>query len=101
MVAYNCALVLMREKSKCVFMHEERCHQCIGFFSVPPSALAPDTRYEKLMEAFGGTGYLARTIPELRESLGKAMADTKRSSIINIIIDPMAQRKTQVSQECS
>ncbi|XP_076460393.1 2-hydroxyacyl-CoA lyase 1-like [Babylonia areolata] len=63
--------------------------------TVPPTALAPDTRYEKLIEAFGGAGYMARTIPELRESLGKAMADTTRSSIINIVIDPMAQRKTQ------
>ncbi|KAK7109673.1 hypothetical protein V1264_013673 [Littorina saxatilis] len=63
--------------------------------SVPPTALAPDTRYEKLIEAFGGSGYLVRTITELRESLAKAMADTKRSSIINIVIDPMAQRKPQ------
>ena len=37
-----------------------------------------------------------RTVPELRASLGKALADTKRASIINIVIDPMAQRKPQV-----
>ena len=80
-------------------------HHCISFFfsssSIPPTALAPGTRYEKMIETFGGTGYLVRTIPELQESLGKAMADTKRSSIINVIINPMAQRKTQVSQECA
>jgi thiamine pyrophosphate-dependent acetolactate synthase large subunit-like protein len=63
---------------------------------VPPTALAPNTRYEKMIEAFGGVGYSARTIPELRDSLGKAMADTSRSSIVNIAIDPMGQRKTQV-----
>ncbi|KAL8622388.1 hypothetical protein ACOMHN_041716 [Nucella lapillus] len=63
--------------------------------TVPPTGLAPDTRYEKLMEVFGGRGYMARTVPELRESLGEAMADTARSSIVNVVIDPMAQRKTQ------
>ena len=63
---------------------------------IPPTALAPDTRYEKMIEAFNGKGYLVRTIPELRQSLSTAMSDTQKPSIINIVIDPMAQRKTQV-----
>ncbi|KAK7508561.1 hypothetical protein BaRGS_00000127 [Batillaria attramentaria] len=63
--------------------------------TVPPTGLAPETRYEKLIEAFGGTGYLVHSIPQLRSSLQAAMSDTKRSSIINVMIDPMAQRKPQ------
>lgn len=63
---------------------------------IPANALAPSTRYEKLIEAFGGTGYIARTVDELHSSLKEAMADTEKTSIVNVMINPMAQRKTQV-----
>ncbi|XP_025095568.1 2-hydroxyacyl-CoA lyase 1-like isoform X2 [Pomacea canaliculata] len=63
--------------------------------TIPANALAPSTRYEKLIEAFGGTGYIARTVDELHSSLKEAMADTEKTSIVNVMINPMAQRKTQ------
>ncbi|XP_005089635.1 2-hydroxyacyl-CoA lyase 1 isoform X2 [Aplysia californica] len=63
--------------------------------TVPPTALQPNTRYEKLIEAFGGKGYFARTKSELKKSMEAAVRDTKNASIINVMIDPMSQRKTQ------
>ncbi|KAI8777704.1 2-hydroxyacyl-CoA lyase 1 [Biomphalaria glabrata] len=64
------------------------------FITVPPTSLQPNTRYEKLIEAFGGQGYFAKTKEELRESLQSALKD-QMPSIINVMIDPGAQRKTQ------
>ncbi|CAL1536479.1 unnamed protein product [Lymnaea stagnalis] len=65
------------------------------FLTVPPTSLQPNTRYEKVIEAFGGKGYFARTKEELQKSMESAVNDTKYPSIINVMIDPMAQRKTQ------
>ncbi|KAH9488516.1 2-hydroxyacyl-CoA lyase 1 [Bulinus truncatus] len=65
------------------------------FLSVPPNALEPNTRYEKLIEAFGGKGYYVQTRDELRNSLETAIRDDKTPSIVNVMIDPGAQRKTQ------
>lgn len=39
---------------------------------------------------------MVNTVDQLKSSLKTAMADTKHSSLINIMIDPMAKRKTQV-----
>ncbi|XP_055871130.1 2-hydroxyacyl-CoA lyase 1-like [Biomphalaria glabrata] len=64
------------------------------FITIPPTSLQPNTRYEKLIEAFGGKGYFAKTKEELRESLQSALKD-QTPSIINVMIDPGAQRKTQ------
>uniref|UniRef100_A0A2C9KBF7 2-hydroxyacyl-CoA lyase n=1 Tax=Biomphalaria glabrata TaxID=6526 RepID=A0A2C9KBF7_BIOGL len=64
------------------------------FITIPPTSLQPNTRYEKLIEAFGGKGYFAKTKEELRESLQSSLKD-QTPSIINVMIDPGAQRKTQ------
>uniref|UniRef100_A0A0B7A2N1 2-hydroxyacyl-CoA lyase n=1 Tax=Arion vulgaris TaxID=1028688 RepID=A0A0B7A2N1_9EUPU len=63
--------------------------------TIPPTSLQPNTRYDKLMEAFGGKGYFAHTSEELRASLEDALKHTKVPSIINVMIDPGARRKTQ------
>ncbi|XP_059171607.1 2-hydroxyacyl-CoA lyase 1-like [Physella acuta] len=63
--------------------------------NIPPTSLQPNTRYEKIIEAFGGKGYFVRTKEELKNSMEAAVQDTKRPSVINVMIDPMAQRKTQ------
>jgi oxalyl-CoA decarboxylase len=54
-----------------------------------PTALMTDARYEKLIEAFGGTGYYAAD----RQSLAKALTDalaSGKSALINCAIDPTA-----------
>ncbi|XP_041367654.1 2-hydroxyacyl-CoA lyase 1-like [Gigantopelta aegis] len=63
--------------------------------TAPPTSLVPNTRYEKLIDVFGGRGYFAQTVEEIRSSLQSALRDTKQSSIINITINPHAQRKPQ------
>lgn len=61
---------------------------------IPPTALLPGSRYEKVMEAFGGLGFYAERPPELRAALEQALG-AERPSLINVIIDPGAGRKPQ------
>ncbi|XP_050417932.2 2-hydroxyacyl-CoA lyase 1 isoform X1 [Patella vulgata] len=61
----------------------------------PPTSLKPNTHYEKVMEAFGGRGYCVNNIEELRRSLTEAVQIKDQSSLINVSINPMAQRKPQ------
>ncbi len=61
---------------------------------VPPFALLPGARYERVMEAFGGLGFHAERPDELRDALARALA-ADRPSLINVVIDPRAQRKPQ------
>jgi len=63
--------------------------------TIPVTALYPNTRYEKLIEAFDGKGYYAENKSDLRKAMNAAVADTKNVSIINVMIDPMSQRKQQ------
>ena len=50
--------------------------------------------YERMMEAFGGHAEFVATLPELRPALERALASGK-TSLVNVIIDPSAQRKPQ------
>ncbi|MHB8577867.1 MAG: thiamine pyrophosphate-binding protein [Dehalococcoidia bacterium] len=59
-----------------------------------PGAYTPSARYEKLAEAFGGLGIFVERPEEIRPAIDKAFASGK-TAIINIIIDPRAQRRPQ------
>jgi oxalyl-CoA decarboxylase len=48
-----------------------------------------DSRYDKMMEAFGGVGVNATTPDELKRAVDKAMA-SGRPTLINAVIDPAA-----------
>ncbi|XP_062848440.1 2-hydroxyacyl-CoA lyase 1 isoform X2 [Trichomycterus rosablanca] len=61
----------------------------------PPVTLLPEARYEQVMCAFGGRGYLARTVEELRHALQRSLSDTTAPSLINVLIDPASDRKQQ------
>ncbi|KAK3108560.1 hypothetical protein FSP39_010665 [Pinctada imbricata] len=63
--------------------------------SSPPTSLIPAARYEKMIEAFGGKGYCARTTEQIKAAFTEALQNKQQVSLINIIISPMAQRKTQ------
>jgi thiamine pyrophosphate-dependent acetolactate synthase large subunit-like protein len=65
-------------------------------FSAPPTALLPSARYEKIIEAFGGSGYFVKTPQELNFALKNAFEKTNEASLINVMIDPFSQRKQQV-----
>lgn len=61
---------------------------------IPPSVYTPNARYERVIEAFGGTGYLARTPEELEAALKGALGTTG-PALVNVLIDPKAARKPQ------
>jgi thiamine pyrophosphate-dependent acetolactate synthase large subunit-like protein len=56
----------------------------------------PSARYEKIIEAFGGSGYFVKTPEELNIALKNAFEKTNEASLINVMIDPFSQRKQQV-----
>lgn len=58
--------------------------------------LLPEARYDEVMAAFGGKGYLVRTVEELRRALELSLTDWQRPSLLNVLIDPSSDRKQQV-----
>ncbi len=48
-----------------------------------------DSRYDKMMEAFGGVGYHVTTPDELKRAVDEAM-DSGKPTLINAVIDPAA-----------
>ncbi|CAK1586914.1 unnamed protein product [Parnassius mnemosyne] len=63
--------------------------------STPPTALSTEVRYEKMMEMFGETGHLCRTVEEIEAAIKKAVKVVDKPSIINILINPQSNRKPQ------
>ncbi|CAG12008.1 unnamed protein product, partial [Tetraodon nigroviridis] len=61
----------------------------------PPVTLLPEARYDEVMAAFGGKGYLVRTVEELRRALELSLTDWQRPSLLNVLIDPSSDRKQQ------
>lgn len=79
-------------------MVESVCiRSCTLHFRVPPTCLQPEARYDELMAAFGGKGFLVRTVEELRSALQLSLSDWERPSLLNILIDPSSDRKQQVA----
>lgn len=60
-----------------------------GGSDVAPTVFVKDSRYEKLMEAFGGVGVYARTPAELRRGMEEALR-SRKPTLINAIIDETA-----------
>jgi 2-hydroxyacyl-CoA lyase 1 len=61
---------------------------------LPPSMLSWDAHYEKVIEAFGGTGFFVDDPGKLATALREAMS-TPGPSLVNVVINPRAQRKPQ------
>ncbi|XP_056619460.1 2-hydroxyacyl-CoA lyase 1 isoform X2 [Triplophysa dalaica] len=61
----------------------------------PPVTLLPEARYEQVMTAFGGRGYLVRTVEELRCALQESLKNAQMPSLLNVLIDPASDRKQQ------
>ncbi|XP_029929368.1 2-hydroxyacyl-CoA lyase 1 [Myripristis murdjan] len=61
----------------------------------PPVTLLPEARYDEVMTAFGGRGFLVRTVEELRSALKLSLSDWERPSLLNVLIDPASDRKQQ------
>lgn len=54
-----------------------------------PTVLAPRAHHERLIEAFGGTGYHVQTPSELAHALATAVA-ARRPALIDCVLDPAA-----------
>lgn len=48
-----------------------------------------------MMNLFGQKGYLVKEIPELQAAVKEALILTDRPTIINVLINPTADRKPQ------
>jgi oxalyl-CoA decarboxylase len=60
-----------------------------GGADVAPTVFVKDSRYDKMMEAFGGVGVNATTPDELKRAVNEAM-DSGKPTLINAVIDPAA-----------
>ena len=58
-----------------------------GGTDVAPTVFVKGSRYDKMMEAFGGVGVNATTADELRRAVNEAM-DSGKPTLINAVIDP-------------
>ncbi|XP_050299065.1 2-hydroxyacyl-CoA lyase 1 [Anthonomus grandis grandis] len=61
----------------------------------PPGCLTSCTRYDNMMSLFGRTGFFAQTVPELQSAVKEALNTSDGPTIINVIINPTADRKPQ------
>ncbi len=60
-----------------------------GGEDVSPMVFVPGSRYDKMMEAFGGKGVNATSPDELERAVNEAI-DSGRPTLINAVIDPAA-----------
>lgn len=67
------------------------------FFRAPPVTLLPEARYDEVMTAFGGRGFLVRTVEELHSALQLSLSEWEKPSLLNVLIDPSSDRKQQVT----
>lgn len=54
-----------------------------------PTSFVPGARYDLVMEAFGGKGYLVGNPEELKAALKESFA-ARKPAVINVTIDPYA-----------
>ena len=69
--------------------------------NVPPTSLLPSARYEKFTEMLGlkgQNGSLCKSVEEIRSAFSRALNNKGEASILNILINPMAQRKAQAHE---
>jgi len=63
--------------------------------SLLPTGLTPSARYDKIIEAFGGKGYLVSTRQELKQAFSACLSSARQTSLINVIISPNSGKKAQ------
>lgn len=61
----------------------------------PPFSLTCETHYEKMIEMFDRKGYFCTTVQEIQHAIKSSLKVMDEPSLINIMIDPQAERKEQ------
>ena len=67
-------------------------------YSIPPTSLLPDARYDKMATCFGARGYNVASPQELRGALNEVLRQNGANlpAVINVIINTSSERKAQV-----
>lgn len=73
-------------------IEDENIHVGLG---TPPNSLLPSARYENISKMFGGKGFYASNPKELKEALTESLKTIDQPCVINVAVDPIAQRKAQ------
>ncbi|XP_034943891.1 LOW QUALITY PROTEIN: 2-hydroxyacyl-CoA lyase 1-like [Chelonus insularis] len=61
----------------------------------PPYSLCADVHYERMMELFDRKGYFCTTVDDIQNAVKSSLKVTDAPSLINILINPTAERKEQ------
>ncbi|KAJ9581741.1 hypothetical protein L9F63_003918 [Diploptera punctata] len=61
----------------------------------PPTSLSTNAHYEKMTEMFNSKGHFCINIPQLLDALKQSLKVEDKPSIINVMINPNADRKPQ------
>ncbi|XP_050469402.1 2-hydroxyacyl-CoA lyase 1 isoform X1 [Bombus huntii] len=62
---------------------------------IPPNSLTSETHYEKMLEMFGHKGHFCTTVQDIQRALRICLQVNDSPSMINIMINPQAERKQQ------
>ena len=68
---------------------------CSSLYSSSLRYLAPNIRYVLVMSEMGGNAHYVTTREQLRHSVAQCLRQD-RASLVNVVIDPLAQKKPQV-----
>ncbi|XP_050523763.1 2-hydroxyacyl-CoA lyase 1 [Daktulosphaira vitifoliae] len=63
--------------------------------TTPPNCLSVNIHYEKILEMFGRKGYFCTTTEQVSIAIKNAFKDNSGPSLVNIMINPSADRKPQ------
>eukprot|EP01112_Ceratiomyxa_fruticulosa_P008941 TRINITY_DN2325_c0_g3_i1.p1 TRINITY_DN2325_c0_g3~~TRINITY_DN2325_c0_g3_i1.p1 ORF type:complete len:550 (-),score=108.98 TRINITY_DN2325_c0_g3_i1:97-1746(-) len=85
---YNLPIVFVVLNNNGIYRGMESLNGLEGPIQIPPTALTPGTRYEKIIEAFGGKGYFVTNVDELRKTLHEVF-DTKVEKKVPVLLNIM------------
>ncbi|KAK4313569.1 hypothetical protein Pmani_015101 [Petrolisthes manimaculis] len=63
--------------------------------ATPPTTLLPSAHYERMATIFNDSGHFCSSISHLQQVTSQALTDSSKPTLINVMINPMAQRKAQ------
>lgn len=92
LVRYNLAVVVIVFNNGGVYGGDRRSPEEISGphkEDPAPTSFVPNAGYHKLIEAFGGKGYIVETPDELKSALSESFA-ARKPAVVNVIIDPFA-----------
>ncbi|KAJ4882617.1 2-hydroxyacyl-CoA lyase [Raphanus sativus] len=92
LVRYNLAVVVIVFNNGGVYGGDRRSPEEISGphkEDPAPTSFVPNAGYHKLIEAFGGKGYIVGTPDELKSALSESFA-ARKPAVVNVIIDPFA-----------